>query len=122
VIQREIPADRIRKDLLLDISKKIGEITNVDSIAHARTYTLERVDRSQRRECIDCKIRGLPLRPEDSAGAGIGRRMLADITNKKANKEVKYARKAQGKCAQCNVPLYIYGKCWDVYHRAKKFS
>jgi hypothetical protein len=122
VIQREIPAERIRKGLLLDISKKIGEVINIDSIVHARAHTLKRVDRSQRREYISCKIKGLPLRPGDSAMAGAGRRILADITNKKANKEVKYARKAQRKYTQYNVPLCIHGECWNVYHRAKKFS
>jgi hypothetical protein len=122
VIQRKIPAKRIKKGLLLGIPKKIREIINVDSIAHARAHTLEKVDRNQRKECIGCKIKSLPLRPGDSAGAEAGRRVLADITNKKANKEVKYARKAQGKCAQYNVPLYIHGECWDVYHKAKKFS
>jgi predicted TIM-barrel fold metal-dependent hydrolase len=106
----------------LGVSKKVGEIININSIAHARAHTLERVDRSQRRECISYKIRGLPLRPEDSVGAGARRRVLADITNKKANKEVKYTRKAQKKCAQCNVPLCIHRECWDVYYRAKKFS
>jgi hypothetical protein len=55
------------------------------------------MDRSQRKKYINCKIRGLPLRSENSAGAGIGRRMLADITNKKANKKMKYTRKAQKK-------------------------
>jgi hypothetical protein len=94
VIQREISVERIRKNLLLDISKKIGKIINIDSIIHARIYILERVDRNQRRKCIDCKIRGLSLRPGDSARVGVGRRMLADIINKKANKEMKYARKA----------------------------
>jgi hypothetical protein len=99
VIQREIPIKRIRKGLLLDIPKKIRKITNIDSIAHARIYILEKVDRNQRREYIDCKIRGLPLRPEDSVEAGAGRRVLADITNKKANKKMKYTRKAQRKYA-----------------------
>ena len=46
VIQREIPAERTKKGLLLGVPKKIGEITNVDSIAHARAYTLEKMDRS----------------------------------------------------------------------------
>jgi hypothetical protein len=99
VIQREIPAKRIRKALLLGVPKKVRKVINVDSIARARAHVLERVDRSQRRECIGCKIRGLPLRSGGSVGAGVERRVLADITNKKANKEVKYARKAQGKCA-----------------------
>jgi hypothetical protein len=94
VIQRKISVERIRKSLLLGISKKVGKITNVNSIAHARAYILKRMDRSQRRKYIDCKIRGLSLRSEDSAGAGIRRRVFADITNKKANKEMKYAGKA----------------------------
>jgi hypothetical protein len=62
-------------------------------IAHARIYILERMDRSQRRKCINYKIRDLPLRSGDSAEAEIGRRIFADII-KKANKEVKYAQKA----------------------------
>jgi hypothetical protein len=45
-----------------------------------------------------------------SAGAGAGRRVLADITNK-ANKEVKYARKAQGKCAfMGSAGMFIIGQ------------
>jgi hypothetical protein len=94
VIQREIFVERIRKGLLLDIFKKVEEVINIDSIVYARVYILERVDRSQRRECIGCKIRGLPFRSGDSVKAGIGRRVFADIINKKANKEIKYARKA----------------------------
>jgi hypothetical protein len=122
VIQREISVERIRKGFLLGILKKVGEVINIDSITHARTYILKKVDRSQLRECISCKIRGLPLRSGGSAGAGAGRRVFADITNKKANKEVKYARKTQGKCVQYNMSLCIYGECWDIYYRAKKFN
>jgi hypothetical protein len=97
MIQREIPVKRIRKDLLLDISKKIEEIININSIAHARIYILEKMNRNQRRKYINCKIRDLPLRPENSAGAEVGRRIFADIINKKTNKEMKYTRKAQKK-------------------------
>jgi hypothetical protein len=46
VIQREIPAERTKKGLLLGVFKKIGEVTNVDSIAYARAHILERVDRN----------------------------------------------------------------------------
>jgi hypothetical protein len=73
VIQREIPAERIRKGFLLSVPKKVGEVTNVNSIVYARAYTLERVDRSQCKECIGCKIRGLSLRSGGSAGVGAGR-------------------------------------------------
>jgi hypothetical protein len=97
MIQREISIERARKGLLLDIFKKVEKVTNIDSIAHARTYILEKMDRSQHRKCINYKIRDLPLRPGNSAGAGAKRRILADITNKKTNKEIKYARKTQGK-------------------------
>jgi hypothetical protein len=97
VIQREISTKRTRNGLLLGVPKKVEEITNVDSIAHARAHILERVDRNQRRECIGCRIRGLPSRPHTKSQGG--RPVLGDITNRQANKEVKYARKAQGKCA-----------------------
>jgi hypothetical protein len=80
------------------------------------------VDRSQLRKCIDCKIKGLPFRPEDSAGAGVGRRVFADITNKKTNKEMKYARKTQKKYAKYKMPLYIHGECWNIYYKAKNFN
>jgi hypothetical protein len=80
VIQREIPAKRIKNGLLLGIPKKIEEVTNVNSIAHARAHTLKKVDRSQRKEYIGCKIRGLPSRPH-TKGQG-GRPVLGDITNK----------------------------------------
>jgi hypothetical protein len=81
----------------LNIFKKIGKIININSIAHARIYILEKINRSQRRKCINCKIRGLPFHSENSAEAEIRRRIFVDIINKKANKEVKYARKAQKK-------------------------
>jgi hypothetical protein len=99
MIQRKISVERIKKNFLLNISKKIRKIININSIAYARIYILEKVNRSQRRKYINNKIRDLPLRSENSAGAGIRRRMLADIINKKTNKEMKYARKAQRKCA-----------------------
>jgi hypothetical protein len=48
------------------------------------------MNRSQRKKYINCKIKGLSLRSENSTEAGIRRRIFADITNKKANKEIKY--------------------------------
>jgi hypothetical protein len=48
MIQREISAERIRKSFLLNISKKVGKIINIDSIAHTRIYILKKIDRSQR--------------------------------------------------------------------------
>jgi hypothetical protein len=93
IIQREILTQRIRKNLLLNILKQIRKIININSIAHARTYILEKVNYNQRREYIDCKIKDLPFRPENSAEAEAGRRIFADIINKKANKEMKYTRK-----------------------------
>jgi hypothetical protein len=42
VIQREIPPQRIRGGLL-GIPKRVEEVTNVQSIIHAHSHTLERV-------------------------------------------------------------------------------
>jgi hypothetical protein len=94
VIQREILAKRTRKGLLLGIPKKVGEVINVNSIKHARAHTLERVDRSQRRKCIGCKIRGLPSRPHIKGQES--RPVLGDITNRQANQEIKYDGRRRG--------------------------
>jgi hypothetical protein len=121
VIQRKIPAERTRKGLLLGVPKHVEAVTDIHSIEHARAHVLEKVDNNKRRECIDCKIRGRPSRP---GGKYLPRErsVLKDITNKEANKKVKYTAKALGKCTQCNMHLCIHGECWDIYYRAKRFS
>jgi hypothetical protein len=105
----------------LGVPKRVEEITDVNSLKHAHAHILERVENGKRRECIGCKIRGRPSRLGGKQPFE-GRLVLGDIITKEANKKVMYAAKAQGKCAQCNVHLCVYGECWDIYHRTKKFS
>jgi hypothetical protein len=41
---------------------------------------------------------------------------------KKKQEKVKWAKKVEAKCLQCNVPLCVHGECWGVYHRQKKYA
>jgi hypothetical protein len=119
VIQREIKFQRVSKKTFLGISKKIEEITNVQLVEQAHSHTMIRVDDSKRRECWGCQIKNRFIRPKKKAPPG--GHPLQDITNKQG-KKTNWAAKVKATCLQCNASLYVYGKCWDIYHRSKKFS
>jgi hypothetical protein len=120
VIQREIKPQRANRGILLEVPKKVKEVTDVQLIEQAHSHTLVRVSHNKRRECWGCQIRGRPPRPREKMPSG-DRPPLQDITNKAKKGEGHWAKKVTAKYLQCDVPLCVHGECWDIYHRSKKF-